>query len=1296
MTSQNLRQKLYYRLRWLWPVLGRSAVRHALSWLGWLLFAGWLVFAALILALRYVILPGVSQYQPQIERMASEATGLQVRIGKIDARWQGLNPGLSLGDVALFDKQGRQAFALSHVDSVLSWQSLWRLRPTLALLAVDGPVLHVRRDTAGRVTIAGVDAEGESDPRIAEWVLEQPHIRIRNAIIVWEDALRKAPPLILEDLQFGLDNRGSRHRFGLSAAPPSNLAARIDVRGDVRGSLGEAFDQLSGKVFVELDYADLAGWRSWLDYPIELPSGRGALRVWANWDEGHAQLTTDVALEDLRLRLGKNLPQLELANMRGRLEARYGEEAWRVAAHQVELQTLNGIRVAPTDFAAEWRKDARQGLTGNASANFVDLDALKRLAAFLPLDPRSRELLTTHDPRGRVADLRASWEASQETLRRYTLKAQFEDLGVKAAGYFPGAEGLSGQLDVSEKGGSLLLDSKQSALDLPAVFPQSQIPLSSLRAKANWIINGSVADVKLERLEFSGPHATGSARGSYRFTGDGPGIIDLAASITQADGTAVWRYMPHAVNATARNWLQRSITGGRGSDAKLTLKGDLRDFPFRDKSKGQFIITAKAQGAKLDYAPGWPSVNDIDGIMVFGVGMHIEASKGSILGTRVGPVVVDIPDFESEEEMLFIKGQVEGPTAEFLRFIDTSPVGDKIDRFTEEMRAEGNGQLALELDMPLRQLTSTRVRGDYRFQNNQVTAIPGLPAVTQVNGRLLITENSITAQDIAGQVLGGPMKLSVKNEGDRVAVTMHGTANLREAKKQFDWPVLEQLSGTTPWKGEVKVRKKNADFIVESPLTGLSSSLPDPFNKTAGSSLPIRVEKSTSAEPGKGQAARDQIRVTLGKVAEARILRRHAGENMEIERGAIAIGEALANLPDSGLAVAVNMPRIDLDTWRNLLPPQASGGPSILSRLTVKTPLMHAFARDYNNVEISARPRGEGWQVGLSTREMAGDLFWKSAGEGWLEANLKRLAIPSGQTSAGAGDDLLKSLPGMDIRVDDFALGDKHLGKLELKARNDHGTWRLDNLHVQNPDGALDGKGQWDHSGGHHTRLAFELNAGDLGKLLDRLGYPGTVRGGSGGLKGELVWDGPLTTINYPSLSGNLTVTAAKGQFNKLEPGFGKLLGLMSLQSLPRRLTLDFRDIFSDGLAFDSIDGKLAVKSGIMRTNEELRIDGPSTRIIMKGETDLKQETQNIVVTVQPEMGMVVSAGALLLAHPVIGAAAAVANKLLQNPLNKVFSFQYRITGNWADPKVDKVGQSLPAETAAPPLSTSKTEAPTP
>jgi uncharacterized protein (TIGR02099 family) len=1279
-TRRALRRTLYHRLHWLWPVVYSSPLHIALVVAWRLALAAWLLFALLVLGLRFFVLPNVGVYHGQIEQVVSQAIGQPVTIGNIEARWQGLNPDLVFDTVVIADRQGIPAFSLEQVEAVLSWSSLWRGKITLALLAFERPVLHARRETNGRITVAGIDTEGESDPAFARWVLDQKRIRIRNATVLWEDRLRGAPPLVLEDLQFGLDNKGRRHRFGLSAAPPSELAARIDVRGEIVGDLGEALEHLSGRIFVELDFADLAGWGAWVDYPIYLPRGHGALRLWGDLAESEGRLTADLALEDLRVRLGRKVPELDLNSLRGRLEGRYKESDWALSGSKVELLAADGTRVAPTDFQAAWKQDGQSGrISGSAGASFLDFAVLRKLAAYMPLDPRSRELLEQYRPAGRVSELRASWSRVGDVLERYTLRANFSDLGLLPGGYFPGAEGLSGLVEFSEKGGSLALDSGRSGISLPAVFPEPDIAFDLLRARATWKVAGEVVDVKLERLQFESADAAGTASGSYRYTGDGPGVIDLAAGISRADGRAVWRYLPHAVSADARDWVRKGIVAGKAHDGKLVLKGNLADFPFRDASKGKFLVTAKATGATVDYVPGWPVIERIDGDMSFGAGMHIVSDKAHILGATLSGVAVEIPDFEATDEMLLVRGEARGPTAEFLRFIEQTPISEKIDGFTKDMTATGNGKLDLALDIPLQRPLETRLRGDYHVQNNQIQLFAGMPAMTQVNGRLALTESTITAPEISGRAFGGPFRVSIKSLDDRVTVRAGGTANVVDLAQQFAVPAGDRLTGSAVWKSDINIYRRKADFVIESDLVGVASRLPEPLAKSAASPLALRVERTV------GDAGSTKFAAKLGNVAQGIVVRREE----KLERAVLAIGDGDTRLPDRGIAVRIALPHLDADAWREALAGDDRGGRNgakiPLDVVSIKTPQLRLFRRDYTQVDTELRPRDDGWQISLATQEAAGELIWRSAGVGSLEGRLRRLVVPPAAEAAAGGPNvsLLNSLPGLNLTVDDFRIGDMALGRLELLARNDNGAWHLDTLNLRNPDATLNGKAVWrnDGSGRHQTRLDFDLAASDVGKLLNRLGYVDAIRRGTARLAGDMRWDGSLTAIHYPSLTGQMTVNAENGQFNRLEPGVGRLLGLISLQSLPRRLTLDFRDIFSEGLAFDSIAGNTVVTSGVMRTVEPLRINSPAAQIEIEGEANLKNETQNLLVLVRPQIGMVAAIGTALV-NPIAGAAALVASTVLQNPLGRLFSYRYRITGSWADPQVEKVGQSI--EEAAP------------
>jgi uncharacterized protein YhdP len=282
--------------------------------------------------------------------------------------------------------------------------------------------------------------------------------------------------------------------------------------------------------------------------------------------------------------------------------------------------------------------------------------------------------------------------------------------------------------------------------------------------------------------------------------------------------------------------------------------------------------------------------------------------------------------------------------------------------------------------------------------------------------------------------------------------------------------------------------------------------------------------------------------------------------------------------------------------------PENDSSPSspFVNAVSIRTADLLLLGRHYNDVDLAASSALSQWKIRLNSPQASGDLLWDTAGSGKMTARFKKVALePAPDSINSAAGETIEKLPELDLVADEFSLGERRFGRLELQARNEGGVWRLNKIQATNPYGNLSGNGQWQFAAGKsRTQLDFKIDSGDVGKLLERLGYPGTVRAGTAQFAGKIGWDGPPTALDYASLSGDMTLEASKGQFLKLDPGAGgKLLGLISLQALPRRITLDFRDVFSEGFAFDSISSKLNVQNGLMRT-DRLQIDGPPARVV--------------------------------------------------------------------------------------------------
>ncbi len=1332
-TAKSIISRLLSRLRQLPLAYPRLGV--LLRVLLWGLTLGYFAFALLLLALRYAILPQIESYRGDVEQLISSAINRPVGIRRIEAGWAGLRPALNLEGFEIRDTQGRPALGFDQVEAELSWSSLWNFQLRLARLELNAPTLLLRRDRDGRFFAAGLEItpQPNDEADFADWLLAQERVIVRDASVAWHDELRGAAPLELKHLNFQLDNSGSRHRFGFSAEPPRRLAARIDIRGDFKGRDLDQLDAWKGEVYAELDYADLAVWRAWVDYPVALPQGRGALRLWLGFaDKQLTSATADVRLADLRLQLRPDLPELDLLRLEGRLAGRRLDGGFEAQLKNLTLATRGGLTLQPTDLRLVWQTAAaNRPSQGTATANGLDLDALARLAAHLPLDNATRARLARHAPRGRVFDLKLDWKGrfgtpeSPGALQTWSVKSRFEGLGLTALGPVPGISGLNGRIEGNEKGGSLMLDGQRATFRLPTVFAEPRLDLEAFAAELDWQAAADGLRVNLRKAAFHNKDAAGEASGNWHALPDGPGEVELDARLTRGTGGAVWRYMPLAVGKHVRDWLRVAIVGGKASDTTLKLRGDLRQFPFRDGKGGLFEVRGKFSDASLRYAESWPEINDIEGELLFaGQRMLITGKSGKIFGVGLREVRAEIADIEQAEELLTVTGKAAGPTADFLRFIEASPVGERIDHFTEEMKAEGNGELDLKLSLPLRRLTHSKVDGSYRFDGNRLTVDNDLPPLAEVRGALRFSADHMEARGIRGTLLGSPLNVDVRTAGEgNVQVNASGEVGIATLRRQFAHPVFDHLAGSAKWTGSVLVRKKSAEVKLSSNLIGLSSSLPEPFNKSATDALAFSFERKpppdaaprtgaradgavetgarggaakagtaaavartpTPANPG---AAPDMLDISLGRALRFQLVRRHDSSPPVITRGLLAVGDVSASLPERNLLVAVNLPRINADFWRKLLLNQDSATDKSQSLL----PPLPAVQFDLRSAELSlldksfhdvhihgSRPEGAtGTRFELKSRELAGNFEWNSAGGGKLSGRIAQFSIPEAVATPAVlqakASEVIERIPALDITVDQLSFKNRTLGTVRIAAENRDDYWNT-KVDVKNDDGSLEATGRWRPSPTQpDTRIEFKLAARSIEKLLARIGYPDTVRRGNASLAGNLSWSGSPFTIDYPTLGGSFSLAASGGQFVKLEPGVGRLLGILSLQSLPRRITLDFRDVFSEGFAFDSIGGQFAVARGVMET-KELQILGPSAKVLMSGTVNLGAETQNLKVRVQPAVGESIAVGAMI-ANPLAGAVVWMAQKILKDPLDQAFAFEYAVTGSWADPKVEKLGKT--------------------
>ena len=538
--------------------------------------------------------------------------------------------------------------------------------------------------------------------------------------------------------------------------------------------------------------------------------------------------------------------------------------------------------------------------------------------------------------------------------------------------------------------------------------------------------------------------------------------------------------------------------------------------------------------------------------------------------------------------------------------------------------------------------------------------------------------------------------------------------------------LAQNASGSASYAATIGFTRGVAELVVTSNLQGMALSLPAPLSKSAESQLPIRFENTLLRESmAPGQKLQDQLVLSAGRIASVQYVRDVSGPEPKVLRGAMAVGlEAgeSAPLPDKGVAANINLATVNLDAWEKVFSSTVGSGTSttaspaaqastsamaqtyLPTQIAIRAKELLVGGRKLSQVVVGGTREGPTWRANMDATELNGYFEFRQAGAGGAErvfARLSRLSL--GQSTANEVESLLEeqpaNIPALDIVVDDLELRGKKLGRIEVDAVNRNATreggvreWRLNKFNVIMPEAALTATGNWvainaQAPGGtpaagqraqrtaaerRRTVMNFKLDILDSGELLKRFGMVGVIRRGKGKMEGQVAWIGSPLSLNYPSMSGQFNVNIESGQFLKADPGIAKLLGVLSLQSLPRRLALDFRDVFSEGFAFDFVRGDVSINQGQAYTNN-LQMKGVNAAVLMEGSADIAKETQDLKVVVVPEINAGTASLITAVINPVIGLGTFLAQVFLRQPLIKAATQEFHIDGSWADPKITKV-----------------------
>ena len=1247
-----------------------------------------LLVAVGVTIIRY-LLPDIGMYRDDIQAWFSHNMGYPVAIHSLEASWEGWVPNLYLKDIDLLNRQGTAV--ITHFDSaqvsIAPLATLIQRRFIPRHLVISGFELSVTRQADGSLYLQGVRLKGkqEQNNELAEWLFRQNRIEIQQASIEWKDIEHQQNPLMLKNVSLLLRTDNDRIQIRGSAQLPPAYGNRMDFAFDARGNL--LTSDWSGGLYMQGDSINPDNWyKEYRPLDLDLAGGSADIKVWSTWEKAKpSRVQGQLDYHDFTAMSGHKRLRVNKLACRF-LGERPGRRDWRLSVAVDDFETENGAWPASriTLTAEPARNDG--DYTYSARFSYLKLgDLVPLLTGSASLPAGLETSLGKLRLQGDLLDGKIIYNTDKEAPRRLLYDVRFDNLAVHGEQGQPVLQALSGRTYGNPANGMLEFSGDRAAFSAPA-FKINNISIAELDGKLSWINGPDGLRVHTPLLTLSNQDITLRLAGTALLKKDDSPFVDAMAEVTHADLEKLAAYIPYTARFRMRDWMEKAVLGGNLGSATAVIRGRLADFPFQH-AEGQFKLLANVNNGVLEYSPHWPVVDNIDAeVMAGNAGLSATFNRGQVYNASFREGTVTIPDIFNKEKHIHVEGKLYGGIRDLNLFLEDSPlVNDVTLNALHKALTDGEYSLDLKLDIPFKiPDMKPSIAGDFTLNDVGLVSPVTHIALNDINGNVSFSKSSVSGSGLSARFNGVPVKLDVT--GARAApqgsssttITLHGMADKTFIADQIGhylpaFPIdrqktLELLSGDTAWDASlIYVKPAGATSLqrsmtITTDLQGLALAMPAPLKKDADKKAELEISRRLEA------GAETIVKLDYGDEASGRFV--FSPANGKAPHGSMLVSGKIKEFPV-------------MDWWKFLTSMKKDGEqkPAYGIKADMAIGSLSLLSQHFNNIRLTADKDKGYWHIIVGGEDVAGDILLPETRteDSLVTINLDRLALQKNEQEGPSHLDPA-AFPAIHANVGRFGYDGKDLGSLALESAPTTNGVVIDNLTFKKPSMTIQGEGVWTSKDGKDkSSFTIDAHAKKIEDLLSTFGYDVTaIKNGETNLLINADWEGSPMEFSLEKLNGHISMRLGEGQLLNVDPtSAGRLFGLLSIQALPRRLTLDFRDLFGKGLAFDKIEGNFDVNNGDAYTND-LFMKGASADVAISGRTGLSAKDYDQIVTVTPQVsGSLPVAGALF--GPVgigVGTVFYLAGEMfhsLRENIDSLLRYQYTITGSWNNPVIQKI-----------------------
>lgn len=1242
------------------------------------------VLVALYVSLGRELVPLVAEYRADVESKAEQALGLPVHVGALEGRWSGLAPVLRVRDLQL--GEGATALRLDDVKVVPDvWASLTAREVRLARIQLGGLQLILRENEQGAWSLEGLPKKDDAPLDPAELL---QRLRQLGRIDVFDSQVTLHPwqrdPLTLTYVSVGLQAGASRHALDLRATLPDGQPLSLNLRSRATPS---AWRDGQVEAYLSLPQSD---WARWLPPRLLGQWHADALRAggefWVDWSKGQLQQAV------VRL----NAPELHGAYA-GRKAARLNNlalGAWFQRQEQgfdVVVDSL-AMDVGKTRWESHLQMQQRPGEDAaaeswNVQADRLDLTPLTPLVdALAPLPDKVMAVVDGLNVTGALRNVRLVARPKAEGDQRLQFEANLEKVGFDAYHNAPAAGNVSGSISGDLGHGELRLDTDAFMLHLYPIFAKPW-HYQKANARLTWALDKEGFTLTAPYLKVLGEE--GKIAGDFLirllFEEGREDYMDLRVGLTEGDGRYTAKYLPEVLSPALDEWLRSAIVKGTVDEGYFQYQGSLNHGVAPEARSISLFF--KVRDAALDFQPGWPQVQHVDGdVFIEDSGVRIKAQRGVLLDTKVSNVSVDIPHVdEGQQSHLYLDGDFDGSLGDGLKILKEAPIG------TGEIFAgwEGEGPLKgkVKLDIPLARGQRPKVQVDFATDDARLKVAPPSLELSRLKGDFSFDlDKGLSGKGISLQAFGKPVTAQITAEGQpgqmQTRVNASGQVSL---KALTDWLQFNQAlpaSGDLPYQLQVSLGSRDNRLSVNSSLKGLAIDLPAPFGKAASDTRDTRFSMTLQGPERRFDVAYTDL---------ARFAYAAPAEKLGQGRGELLLGTGDAQVPaGQGLRVRGHLETLDLGPWQEQAARLAGDDPGGSARqnlqgVDLSIGQLKAFGLDLNQAVVRLARGGPAWDLRLDSKEVIGNARVPDAKGAPMVVRMQTLRLPAAsaaekqaEAQAEEGPDPLASfdprkVPALDLSIDKLYRGDDLYGSASLKLRPTARGVTASDIDLDFKGLRIDGGGGWEGEPGKTgSWYKGRLDGKNLADVLKAWGFAPTVTSRDFRLDVDGRWPGSPASVSLKRFSGSMDAALRTGQFVEVEGSAQALrvFGLLNFNSIGRRLRLDFSDLFDKGLAYDRVKGLLVASDGVYVTREPIAVTGPSSNFELDGTLDLVRDRVDANLQVSLPVTNNLPLAALIVGAPAVGGALFLVDRLIGDRVSRFASVHYRVEGPVKEPRI--------------------------